>query len=324
MSGRISVDDAAFDGGARKLRSAKSGLASVQGQLNDGLAAGAPPAVSGQVRAAVASARAAVAGAQRRLETRAAELTRRAVATRVANGEGTERDYAAMLKWGPTAGPGPGRSLEDRLRALGELGLVVPDYTPGGQPVPMKDWMGGSEKLLLKWAEIWNTHTFMRKPGVKALGISRRKAVLSSQVNWANLNREIKSHQALVSKLNRFAQPLGPAGKVIDVISVVSAKGTRERTTAIGAAGGGMAGLAVGAKGGAAIGLMVGGPMGAIIGAGLGGAIGATIGGALGKKIANWKPVRAVADTISDGIDGGKKAVSSATSNVKKAWKKLF
>lgn len=317
MSGRISVDDRAFDGAARRLRSAQSGLSGLQGQLNGGLAAGAPPDVAAQVRSAVGAARGAVAGVQGSLGTQSAELSRRAALTRLANGDGTDGDYSMLRRLGPRSAHGPGPSVADVLRALGNTGLIIPDWTPGAQPIPVKDILGGTEKLLRKWAAIWNTHTFYRRSGVKDLGISRRKAVLSSQARWADLGREIKSHQPLVNKLKSRARILAPIGYAIDATSILTARGTRERTTAVGAAAGGIIGLEAGAKGGAAIGLMVGGPVGAIIGAGIGGAVGATIGGALGKKIANSAVGRGLAkgvNAVGDTVKGG----------VKKVWKKLF
>ena len=296
MSGRISVDAAAFDAGARKLRSAKGGLAGVQGRLNDGLAAGAPPAVAGQVRAAVAAAKSAASGVQGRLDWRATELTRRAALTRVAAGDGDSQDFKIMLGWGASKF---------------EVGI--------------KDYAGGVDEGLKRWASFWETHYIRRLRGVKRdfPGMSMRRAFLLGKTEFVGLKRNIKKNAPTVEKLRFASKTIRWLSVAADALETVTAKGSVKQNEALGGAVGGTAGALAGAELGAAIGV-VGGPIGVAVGAGVGATIGAIAGSGLGKWAGRRIGNTAVGRGIGKGIDATKGAVKSVGGGVKKVWKKLF
>ena len=99
MGGRIVVDDARMDAAAAKISSVQAGLQGLQGRMNASLSAGAPPAVKGQVDAAVADARAMVAGVAGRCSARSTELRRRAIFARIASGDIRSIDLRQLAAW---------------------------------------------------------------------------------------------------------------------------------------------------------------------------------------------------------------------------------
>ena len=99
MAGRIVVDDARMDVAAAKINSVQAGLQGLQGRMNGSLSAGAPPAVKGQVDAAVAQARATVAGVAGRCSARSTELRRRAILARIASGDIRSIDLQQLIAW---------------------------------------------------------------------------------------------------------------------------------------------------------------------------------------------------------------------------------
>lgn len=123
MAGRISLDDAQLDGSAARLGAAVSGLRALQSQLSPSLASGAPPAVAGQVQAAVAEAARAVGDVAGGCATRQGELRRRAALTRIASGEGDQADLNVLLAWSK-ARMGNGKVDEDGGGPLGMLGRM--------------------------------------------------------------------------------------------------------------------------------------------------------------------------------------------------------
>ncbi len=96
---RIVLDDAAMDAAATRIGSVGAGLAGVQSRLSPALSAGAPPAIKGQVDAAVAQARATVAGVAAHCPARARELRRRAILARLADGDLRVSDLAQLRAW---------------------------------------------------------------------------------------------------------------------------------------------------------------------------------------------------------------------------------
>lgn len=292
MSGRISLDDRALDGSARRLRSVKGSLAGLQGQLNDGLAGGAPPAVAGQVRGAVGAARSAVSAVDGQLGWRAAELTRRAALTRLANGDGSVGDIWTTIKW-------------------------------GAGKTQFKDFAGGVDEALKRWSDFWEKNYLRRKPGVARAGIGKKMAWLKRKTIWVERQNAIKKHAGLVKKLRGVSKTIRVLSIAADAAEVVTAKGPVKQNEAAGGAVGGAAGAIAGAQVGATIGAF-GGPIGVAVGGGVGALVGGVAGSAIGKHIGRAVGKTAVGKAIGKGIDGAKSAVSGAAKGVVGGAKKIF
>ena len=99
MAARIVVDPAQMDVAAAKIGAVQSGLQGVQGRLSSSFSTGAPPVIGAQVDAAVAEARAAVAGVTNRCSARSTELRRRAIFARIASGDVTTTDLRQLAAW---------------------------------------------------------------------------------------------------------------------------------------------------------------------------------------------------------------------------------
>lgn len=301
MSGRVSVDDAVFDASAARLRSVKASLAGVKGQLNDGLAGGAPPAVAGAVRGAVASARGALDQASGNAGARAVELSRRAAWARVASGDAKASDLPKALAY-----------LSGSVSRLSILpaAFIAKNIEP-------KDVLGGVNELVKRSAKLWNSQTFVRKKGLKDLGVSRMRAFLTRQGHWRNLNRSIASHSKAVRNLRWAARGAFWTSVALDAREVLTAKGSVKQNRAAGGVAGGLAGGMAGAKIGAGLGFAIGGPVGAVAGGAIGATIGAVAGGGLGKWVGSK-----IGKTGAGKAFGG--AVNSVKGGAKKLWGKVF
>ena len=294
MSGRISVDDRDLDAAAQKLRSAKGGLSGLKGQLSDGLAGGAPPAVAGQVRAAVAAARGAVSGIDGRVEWRAAELRRRAALTRIANGDSSGSDFKIVLGW-------------------------------GAKKVQLKDVAGGVDEAIGRWAKHWEHHYLRRKRGWGPSGRNRQKqlAWLTRKTTWAKRTNPIQKHARTVKNLRIASKVLRYGSIALDARDIVTAKGPVKQNEKIGSVAGGMAGAYAGAQAGAAIGAL-GGPIGVAAGGAIGATVGAVIGSGVGKWAGNQIGKTGVGRAIGSGVDAAKSAVSNTAKTISGGVKKLF
>lgn len=96
---RIVLDDAKMDAAAARLNSVGAALSGVQGRISPSLSAGAPPAIKGQVDAAIADARNLVAGVAAHCPARARELRRRAILARLAAGDIRVADLRQLRAW---------------------------------------------------------------------------------------------------------------------------------------------------------------------------------------------------------------------------------
>lgn len=96
---RIALNDADLDRSAGALNALQPALTGVAGRMTPGLSSGAPPAIKGQVDAAVGEARAMVLGVSTRVPGRAQELRRRAIFARVAAGDIRVSDLRTLSAW---------------------------------------------------------------------------------------------------------------------------------------------------------------------------------------------------------------------------------
>ncbi len=96
---RISLNDADLDRSAGALATLQPALTGVSGRMTPALSAGAPPAIKGQVDAAIGEARTMVLGVSARVSPRARELRRRAIFARVAAGDIRVSDLRTLSAW---------------------------------------------------------------------------------------------------------------------------------------------------------------------------------------------------------------------------------
>lgn len=183
--GRVALDDDVLDGTARELKAIGAELDGIEKRLVTDLAAGVPARMKADVVGTLVEVRKSVERKAESSRSQAGELKIRAVLTRLAAGEGSERDVAILLSL--CAGPGaidPKKrpKLYGAIIALQNAAFGGPILGPGAESRKPN----AVDKAMTRWAKWMGRGALDRRPFGSGSLTKLRGQVLGQQMAEAS------------------------------------------------------------------------------------------------------------------------------------------